>query len=140
MYQDGTATGKLPAVITATTPTGLRNVNSCLSGISDGTVCPYSRRPSPRKKSQVSMISCTSPRASAAGLPISRVTIAASRSLLAAISRPTFAITCPRTGAGMSDQARCASYDDRQASTNTAGPASSTVATRSLVFAGLVDA
>src|SRR5882757_8970181 len=39
-YQDGTATGKLPAVTTATTPTGLRNVNSCLSGISLGTVSP----------------------------------------------------------------------------------------------------
>ncbi len=39
-YQLGTATGKLPAVMTATTPTGSRKVNSCLSGISDGTVCP----------------------------------------------------------------------------------------------------
>ncbi len=39
-YQDGTATGKLPAVMIAATPTGTRNVNSCLSGISDGTVCP----------------------------------------------------------------------------------------------------
>ncbi len=39
-YHDGTATGKLPAVMTLTTPTGLRNVNSCLSGISLGTVWP----------------------------------------------------------------------------------------------------
>jgi hypothetical protein len=39
-YQDGTATGKLPAVTIAATPTGTRNVNSCLSGISLGTVCP----------------------------------------------------------------------------------------------------
>jgi hypothetical protein len=39
-YQDGTATGKFPAVTMAVTPTGTRNVNSCLSGISDGTVCP----------------------------------------------------------------------------------------------------
>ena len=39
-YQDGTATGKLPAVITVTTPTGLRKVNNCLSGISLGTVSP----------------------------------------------------------------------------------------------------
>ena len=29
-----------PAVMTLTTPTGLRNVNSCLSGISLGTVWP----------------------------------------------------------------------------------------------------
>ena len=40
MYQDGTATGKLPAVMIAATPTGLRNVNSCLSGSSLGTVWP----------------------------------------------------------------------------------------------------
>ena len=39
-YQEGTATGKLPAVTIAATPTGVRNVKSCLSGISDGTVCP----------------------------------------------------------------------------------------------------
>ena len=63
-YQAGTATGKLPAVMIAATPTGIRNVKSCLLGISDGTVCPYRRRPSPRKKSQVSTISWTSPSAS----------------------------------------------------------------------------
>ena len=39
-YQDGTATGKFPAVMMAATPTGVRKVNSCLSGISDGTVWP----------------------------------------------------------------------------------------------------
>ena len=39
-YQAGTATGKLPAVMIAATPTGMRNVKSCLSGISDGTVWP----------------------------------------------------------------------------------------------------
>ncbi len=39
-YQEGTATGKFPAVTIAATPIGARNVNSCLSGISDGTVCP----------------------------------------------------------------------------------------------------
>ena len=132
MYQDGTATGKLPAVITATVPTGRRNVNSCLSGISDGTVCPYSRRPSPTKKSQVSMISCTSPRASAIGLPISRVTSAASRSLLAVISRPTFAITCPRCGAGVAAHAPCAARAASAARTNTSGPALPTVPTTSL--------
>ena len=64
-YQAGTATGKLPAVMIAATPTGMRNVKSCLFGISDGTVWPYRRRPSPMKKSQVSMISCTSPSDSA---------------------------------------------------------------------------
>ena len=39
-YHDGTATGKLAAVTIAATPTGTRNVNSCLSGISLGTVWP----------------------------------------------------------------------------------------------------
>ena len=39
-YQDGTATGKFPAVTTAITPTGMRKVNSALSCISDGTVSP----------------------------------------------------------------------------------------------------
>ena len=39
-YQEGTATGKLPAVMIAATPTGLRKVKSCLSGISLGTVWP----------------------------------------------------------------------------------------------------
>jgi hypothetical protein len=39
-YHDGTATGKLPAVMTTATPNGSRNVNNALSGISEGTVCP----------------------------------------------------------------------------------------------------
>ncbi len=39
-YHDGTATGKFPAVTIAATPTGFRNVNSCLSGSSLGTVMP----------------------------------------------------------------------------------------------------
>ena len=39
-YHDGTATGKLPAVMIIAVPTGTRNVNSCLSGISLGTVWP----------------------------------------------------------------------------------------------------
>ena len=39
-YQDGTATGKFPAVTIVATPTGLRNVKSCLSGSSEGTVIP----------------------------------------------------------------------------------------------------
>ena len=39
-YHDGTATGKFPAVTMAATPTGLRNVKSCLSGSSLGIVMP----------------------------------------------------------------------------------------------------
>ena len=64
-YQDGTAAGKFAAVMIITAPTGFRKVNNCLSGISLGMVWPYMRRPSPKKKSQVSITSCTSPSASA---------------------------------------------------------------------------
>src|SRR5215208_6167337 len=138
-YHDGTATGKLPAVTIAATPTGTRNVKSCLFGISDGTVCPYSRRPSTRKKSQVSMISCTSPSASGYGLPISRVTSRASASLLASNSRPTSAITRPRAGAGTAAQSRCAARAARQASSKPWASVRSTSATTSDRLAGLVD-
>jgi hypothetical protein len=123
----------------AATPTGIRNVNNCLSGISDGTVCPYSRRPSPRKKSHVSMISCTSPSASGYGLPISRVTSRASASLLASKRRPTSAITRPRAGAGTVAHSRCAARAARHASTKASASASSTSATTSERLAGFVD-
>ena len=121
------------------TPTGLRNVNSCLSGISLGTVCPYSRRPSPRKKSQVSMTSWTSPSASAIGLPISRVMRAASDSLLASTSRPTWAMTRPRAGAGVAAQAGAAARADRNAATTSSAVARSTSATTSERSAGFRD-
>ena len=123
----------------AATPTGIRNVKSCLFGISDGTVCPYSRRPSPRKKSQVSTISWTSPSASGYGLPISRVTSEASASWLASTSRPTCAITRPRAGAGTRAHSFCAARAARAASTNVDASPSSTSATTSDVFAGLVE-
>ena len=38
MYQDGTAAGKLPAVMINAVPTGMRNVKRFLFGISLGTV------------------------------------------------------------------------------------------------------
>jgi hypothetical protein len=138
-YHAGTATGKLPAVMIAATPTGVRNVNSCLSGISDGTVWPYRRRPSPMKKSQVSMISCTSPRDSAIGLPTSRVTSCDSASLLASNRRPTWAMTRPRAGAGTFAHSFWAARAAAQASTNVAASASDTSATTSSSRAGLVD-
>ncbi len=40
IYQEGTATGKFPAVMIELGPTGVRNVKSCLSGSSLGTVMP----------------------------------------------------------------------------------------------------
>ncbi len=138
-YHDGTATGKFPAVTTTATPTGTRYVNSCLSGISDGTVCPYSRRPSPRKNSQVSMISCTSPSASARGLPTSRVTSRASAALFAATSRPNAPTTWPRTGAGTCAHSRCACRAAAHADRNVTVSASATRATTSSSRAGLLD-
>src|SRR3954452_12448609 len=138
-YQDGTATGKLPAVMMAATPTGLRKVNSCLSDISEGTVWPYSRRPSPTKKLQVSMISCTSPSDSAYGLPISRVTRRESASLFSSTSRPICWIARPRTGGGTSAHAACASRAARQAATKVEASPRSASATTSEVSAGLVE-
>src|SRR5215217_2277881 len=138
-YHDGTATGKLPAVMIAATPTGVRKVKSCLSGISLGTVCPYRRRPSERKKSQVSMISCTSPSDSGYGLPISRVTSRASASLLSSTMRPICLTTLPRTGAGTAAHSRCAARAARQASTNTPASPSCTSQMTSSRFAGLRD-
>ena len=136
-YQDGTATGKFPAVTTATVPTGTRNVNSCLSGISLGTVWPYSRRPSPRKKSQVSMISWTSPSASGYGLPSSRVTSRARASLLASTIRPIAATVRPRTGAGMSAHSGCACFAAAQAPAKVPASARVTSATTSVSRDGL---
>jgi hypothetical protein len=126
-------------VITAATPTGVRNVNSCLSGISLGTVSPYRRRPSPRKKSQVSTISCTSPRASARGLPTSRVTSRASASAFSDTIRPIAAITCPRTGAGTRAQAGWAARAARQAAANPVASVTDTRATTSARSAGLTE-
>ncbi len=102
-------------MITAATPTGTRKVKRFLSGISDGMVWPYIRRPSPRKKSQVSTISLTSPSASAYGLPISSVTSLARDSALASTSRPIEATTRPRTGAGTRAHSRCAAAATLQA-------------------------
>ena len=136
MYQDGTATGKFPAVMITETPTGARNVNSCLSASSEGTVCPYSRRPSDRKKLQVSMTSCTSPSDSANGLPISRVRSVARARLLSSTRRPSCWIALPRTGAGTRAHASCARRAVTQASTNVAESASDASATTSSRCAG----
>src|SRR5215212_4260272 len=79
------------------------------------------------------MISCTSPRDSEYGLPISRVTRRASASLLFSTMRPIFFITCDRTGAGTSAHSRCALRAARHASTNVSASPSSTSATTSEV-------
>src|SRR5215203_4447228 len=85
------------------------------------------------------MISCTSPRDSEYGLPISRVTRRASASLLFSTMRPIFFITCDRTGAGTSAHSRCAPRAARHACTNVSASPSSTSATDSDVRAGFTE-
>src|SRR5215203_1297436 len=85
------------------------------------------------------MISCTSPRDSTYGLPISRVTRRASASLLFSTMRPIFFITCDRTGAGTSAHSRCAPRAARHASTNVSASPSNTSATVSEARAGFTE-
>jgi hypothetical protein len=77
-------------------------------------------------------------RASAIGLPTSRVTSCASASKLASTSRPILAMTWPRTGAGVAPHAGWAALAARKASTSCSGVASETSATTSDRRAGLV--
>ncbi len=76
-FQAHTATGKLKALITPTTPSGCQVSIMRWPGRSDAIVRPYSWRDRPTAKSQMSIISWTSPRASAVILPASIVTSAA---------------------------------------------------------------
>src|SRR4051794_5766141 len=85
------------------------------------------------------MISCTSPSDSAYGLPTSWVTSRESASLLASTSRPTWAITRPRAGAGTAAHPGCAARAARQASSKVWASPSSTSATTSSVRAGFVE-
>ena len=80
VFHDHTAAGKLKAEITATTPAGCHVSMSRCPGRSDGIVRPSSWRDSPTAKSQMSIISCTSPSASARILPTSIVMRSASDS------------------------------------------------------------
>jgi len=75
------------------------------------------------------MISRTSPSASAYGLPISSVTMRASRSAFASTSRPMVAMARPRIGAGTSAHFRWASVAARQARAKVSAEASVTSAT-----------
>ena len=99
--------------MTAETPTGWRSDIANLSRSSDGTVCPYRRRPSPAMKYVMSMASWTSPRVSSSTLPISRVMSRASISLRSASSCAARNSISARRGAGTSRQC---SYARRAAS------------------------
>src|SRR5687768_10358209 len=50
IFHDGIAIGKFQGVMIEQTPIGWRMDIANLSGSSDGTVCPYIRRPSPARK------------------------------------------------------------------------------------------
>ena len=71
LFQAHTATGKLNAEITPTTPRGCHVSMSRWPGRSDGIVRPSSWRDRPTAKSQMSIISWTSPSASERILPTS---------------------------------------------------------------------
>ena len=104
IFHDGMAIGKFHGVMIAETPTGWRIDIANLSRSSDGTVCPYWRRPSPAMKKVMSIASCTSPRVSSRTLPISRVMSRASDSLRSAISWAAWNSSSARFGAGTSRQ------------------------------------
>ncbi len=103
-----TATGKLKAEITPHTPNGCQVSSMRCSGRSEAIVRPCSCRESPTAKSQMSIISCTSPRPSCASLPASSVTIRPSGSLASRKALPKRRTSSPRRGAGTSRQRRCA--------------------------------
>ena len=101
VFHDHTATGKLNAVITPTTPRGCQVSISRWPGRSDAMVLPYSCRDSPTANWQMSIISCTSPSASEVILPASIVTSVARSALCSTSSSPSRATRAPRAGAGV---------------------------------------
>ena len=105
-FQDHTAAGKLNAEITPTTPSGCHVSMSRCPGRSEGMVRPSSWRDRPTAKSQMSIISWTSPRASERILPTSTVMRSARSALCSVRSSPRRLINPPRTGAGTLRQVR----------------------------------
>ena len=65
--------GKFHGVNAATGPIGSFNTSCCAARLRDGTMRPYTRRPSSANHSMMSAPANTSPRASAKGLPCSSV-------------------------------------------------------------------
>ncbi len=110
-FQDQTATGKLNAVMTPTGPSGCHCSIIRWPGRSDESVSPYSWRERPTAKSQMSIISCTSPWPSARILPISSVTRSPSGSLSSRSALPRSRMRSPRLGAGRSRQVSNARAD-----------------------------
>ena len=138
VFQDQTATGKLNAVIVPTRPSGCHCSYMRCCGRSECIVLPYIMRDWPTAKSQMSIISWTSPSPSALILPISIVTRLPSASLWSRSALPIRRTASPRTGAGT---LRHASKDSRAALTSrsySAGVVDRTLAITS-PEAGLMD-
>ncbi len=108
-FQLHTATGKLKAVTTPIGPSGCQVSSMRCPGRSEAIVRPKSCRERPTARSQMSIISCTSPRPSCAILPVSSVTSAPSASFSRRSSSPSSRTSSPRRGAGTSRQVSKAS-------------------------------
>ena len=100
-FQAHTAAGKLKAVTTPTGPRGCQVSVRRWAGRSDAIDRPYSWRDRPTAKSQTSITSCTSPRASAVILPTSMLIRVARSSRWSRTRLPNRRTTSPRTGAGV---------------------------------------
>ncbi len=139
-FQAQTATGKLKAEMTPTTPSGCQVSIMRCCGRSVAMVSPCSWRDRPTAKSQMSIISCTSPRPSETILPASSVTSRPRSALAARSSSPSRRTSSPRRGAGTIRQARkaawarsiraAASVGETAASSATISPVSGERATR----------
>ena len=105
-FHDHTATGKLNAEMIAQGPSGCQLSAIRWPGRSEAMARPCNCRDRPTAKSQMSIISCTSPRPSDTIFPTSRVTSAPSASFEARNSSPSRRTSSPRRGGGTSRQAR----------------------------------
>ena len=128
-----TATGKLNAEITPTTPSGCHTSIIRCPGRSVAIVRPYNCRERPTAKSQMSIISCTSPAPSEGILPASIVTSRARSSFAARSSSPNSRTSSPRRGAGTWRHARKAAVALSSVASIAAASATRTIATCSPV-------
>lgn len=110
LFHAHTAAGKLKAEITPTTPTGCQVSIIRWPGRSEAIVRPYSWRDRPTAKSQMSIISWTSPSPSDRSFPASSVTRRPRASLCRRSSTPSRRTSSPRTGAGTPRHCRNAAW------------------------------
>ena len=116
-FQDQTATGKLKAEMIAHGPSGCQVSVMRWPGRSEAMARPYNWRDRPTAKSQMSIISCTSPRPSETILPTSSVTSAPKASFAARNSSPSRRTSSPRRGAGNlapGEEGAVGALDDRR--------------------------